>query len=253
MTQSEIQKTAGDLFFTLLDKGYLPCDNFLVTSYIDSEEMRSYVKALTDSAGVRIIKREKYIHMLVNPQQSIFASSLTDLKKSVKSYESKIDLYLMGVIWLILFSEADTSMSTKIRWENEGITYQQLEELTTKVLNHWKSIDDKNDGMFSVEWSLAIKDLHNKWKLLHYSKEINEKVRYTKMTKLGIIDTAMKVLEKDKMVFIRRLSQTSIVTPTVVFYERLQARFGSLGRYQDRYELLKSLINEAKISDEVEI
>ncbi|RMC93032.1 hypothetical protein D9O40_18310 [Clostridium autoethanogenum] len=253
MTQNEIQKTAGDLFFTLLDKGYLPCDNLLVISYIDSDEIRSYVKTLANSAGVKIVKKEKYIHMLVNPYGSIFASSLTDLKKRVKNYESKIDLYLMGIICLILFSEADTDMSTKINWENEGITYQQLEELTTKILNYWKTIDDKNDGKFSVKWSLTIKNLYNKWKLLHYNKVTNGKIRYSKNTKFGIIDDAMKILEKDKMVFTRRLHQTSIVTPTVVFYERLQARFGNLGKYQDRYELLKSLINEAKNSDEVTI
>lgn len=253
MTQNETQKAAGDLFFKLLDKGYIPCDDLLVISYIDSDEVRYYVKSLADSAGVRIIKKEKYLHMLVNPYGSIFASSITDLKKNIKTYESKIDLYLVGVICLVLFSEADTGMSTKISWENEGITYQQLEELTTKVLNYWKAIDDKNDGKFSVEWSLAIKDLYNKWKLLHYNKVTNGKIRYSKNTKFGVIDTAMKVLEKDKMVFTRRLSQTSIITPTVAFYERLQARFGNLGKYRDRYELLKSLINEAKNSDEVAI
>lgn len=253
MIQSEIQKAAGDLFFQLLSKGYLSCDDLLVSSYIDSDEVRSYVKALADSSGVKIIKKEKYIHMLVNPYGSIFASSLTDIKKSVKTYDSRIDLYLIGVICLVLFSESDTSMSSKINWENEGISYQQLEELTTKVLNYWKSIDDKNDGKFSVEWSLAIKDLYNKWKLLHYNKVITGKIRYSKDTKFGVIDAAMRLLDKDKMVFIRRLSQTSIVTPTVVFYERLQARFGNLGKYQDRYKLLQSLISEAKNSDEVAI
>lgn len=253
MTQNEIQRIAGDLFFKLLNKGYLPCDDLLVISYIDSDEVRSYVKSLADSAGVRIFKKEKYLHMLVNPYGSIFATSITEMKKSIKTYDSKIDLYLVGVICLVLFSEADTSMSSKINWENEGITYQHIEELTTKVLNYWKEIDDKNDGKFSVEWSLAIKDLHNKWKLLHYNKEINGKIRYSKDTKFGVIDAAMKVLERDNMVFTRRLSQTSVVTPTVVFYERLQARFGNLGKYQDRYELLKSLINEAKNSDEVAI
>ncbi|WP_238900271.1 DUF6063 family protein [Clostridium sp. YIM B02500] len=253
MTQNEIEKISGDLFFKLLDKGYLPCDDFLVISYIDSDEVRHYVNSLANSAGVKITKKEKYLHMLSNPYGSVFASSITDLKKYIKTYESKIDLYLIGLICLILFSEADTSMSTKISWENEGITYQQLEELTTKILNYWKTIDDKNDGKFSIEWSLAIKDLHNKWKLLHYNKSINGKVRYSKDTKFGVIDAAMKILEKDKMVFTRRLSQTSIVTPTVVFYERLQARFGNLGKYQDRYELMKSLINQAKNTNEVAI
>ena len=253
MTQNEIQKTAGNLFFKLLNKGYLPCDDLCVISYIDSDEVRSYVKALSDSAGVRIIRKEKYIHMLVNPYGSLFSSSISEMKKNIKTYESKIDLYLVGIICLVLFSEADTSMSTKINWENEGITYQQLEELTTKVLNYWKLIDDKNDGKFSVEWSLAIKDLYNKWKLMHYNRVTNGKIKYSKDTKFGVIETAMKVLDKDNMVFIRRLSQTSVVTPTVVFYERLQSRFGNLDKYQDRYELIKALINEAKNSDEVAI
>lgn len=250
MTQNEIQTASADLFFALLDKGFLPCDSLLVIPYIESDEVRSYVKRLAYSSGVRIKKKEKYIHMLVNPNGSVFANSISDLKKNVKTYESKIDLYLIGVIWLILFSEADTSMSTKIRWENEGLTYQQIEELTTTVLNHWKSIDEQNNGKFSVEWSLAIKDLHNKWKLLHYNKMRYGRISYTKNTKFGVIDSAMKELEKDKLVFVRRLSQTSVVTPTVALYERLQARFGDLGRYHDRYEMLKSLIDDAKNSDE---
>ncbi|MZK50905.1 hypothetical protein GT715_10490 [Clostridium beijerinckii] len=221
----------------------------MVINYIDSDEVRAYVKTLADSAGVRILKKEKYLHMLVNPYRSVFATSLSDLKKNVKTYESKIDLYLIGIIWLILFSEADTNMSTKISWENEGLTYQKIEELTTKVLNYWKSIDEKESGKFSIKWSLATKDLHNKWKLLHYNSLKNGRVYYPKNTKFGVIDSAMRELEKNKMVFIRKLSQTSVVTPTVVFYERLQACFGNLGKYRDRYELIKSLVNEAKASD----
>ncbi|WP_225434240.1 DUF6063 family protein [Peribacillus tepidiphilus] len=251
MTQREVQSKAAKLYFTLLQKRYLRSDDELVLPYIESQDVRECIKVLADMSGVRIVKKEKYIHMLVKPNGGVYSTNLSDLRKNVNSYESKVDLYLMGVIWMVIFSEADSELATRVSWENEGISYHKLEELTTKVLHKWKEIDKEQDGRFSREWSLAVNEMYQKWNVLHLSKQKNGRIIYTKGSKFGLIDAAMRELEKEKMVFLRKLSNTTIVTPTDVFYERLQIRFGQLSSYQNRYEMIKNLIDDIKYSDEV--
>ncbi|MBU8729732.1 hypothetical protein KM915_06645 [Cytobacillus oceanisediminis] len=251
MNPSDALKAASKLYFALLKKGVLRNNDELVLPYMDHQEVRDFIKIQAQMSGVRIVKKDKYIHMLAKPGGGVFSTNLSDIRKNVKGYETKVDLYLMGTIWMVLFSEADSEMATSIAWENEGISYQKLEELTSKVLHKWKEIDKSKDGSFSREWSLAVTEMFNKWNVLHYSRQRSNQTIYSKGTKLGLIDAAMRELERDKMVFLRQLSNTTIVTPTDVFYERLQIRFGSLSQYQSRYEMIKNLIDDIKSSDEV--
>jgi hypothetical protein len=242
---------ASDLYFALLHKKYLPNTDAVVYPYIESEEVRSNINRMAKSSGVIISKKEKFIHMLVHPTNSIYANSITELRKSVRGMDSKLDLYLMGVIWMVLYSEADTELSTRIQWENKGITYHQLEELTTNVLGKWKDINERTDGSFSEDWSLAVDQMEDKWDKMHLYKKTNGKISMPKTTRFGLIECAMRELVKDRLVFIRTFPNTSIVTPTEAFYERLKARFGQLGRYKERYDVMKMLIEEAKDSNEL--
>ncbi|MEC0276169.1 DUF6063 family protein [Peribacillus frigoritolerans] len=250
MNESQIQTAVARLYFSLLDNKYLPINHELVIPYLDHQEVRACLKRFADVSGVKISMQSSYLHMLVQPNNCIYSSSISQMKSIIKTYESRVDLYIMGVIWMVLFSETDTEMSTKIRWENEGISYQKIVDLTTKTLNHWKEKNNETNGQFSDDWSLAIDQMFKKWRLLIDSKKTNEKIVYTKNTRFGVIDIAMKQLEKDKMVIIRRFNQTSIITPVPVFYERLNARFHNMDKIESRYNMIKALIDDIKVQDE---
>lgn len=250
MNQSQIETATYELFTALLQNKYLTNDNPIVFPYIESQEVRSSMRRLANSFGVKVIRQDKYVHIMVQPHSSIFTSPLSELKRTVKTYGNRLDLYLKGVIWMVIFNEADNDVSTKIKWENEGLSYHQIEELVSNILQHWYDINQEQEGKFSEDWALAVNDMYDKWRLLRYSKEENGRIFYTKESKLGMIDGAARELEKDRMVFIERTTKTSRLTPTPVFFERLKARFGNLDKYQDRYEMMKLLIDEGKQATE---
>ncbi|MFE5132026.1 hypothetical protein, partial [Bacillus mobilis] len=182
---------------------------------------------------------------------SFHTNPISELKRTVKTYDNRINLYIMGVIWMVICSEADNDIDSKIKWENEGLSYGEIEELVTRTLNHWYELDAESEGTFSKDWSLAVSEMHKKWKLLRYHKLENGRVSYIKESKFGLIDGAVRELEKDKMVFIERTAQTSRMTPTPVFFERLRARFGNMDRYQDRYDAFQVLLEDVKETGEM--
>jgi hypothetical protein len=251
MSQKEVQKDAAKLFFELLTEGFIKSEDDIVRPYLESQEVRDYIKVLADVSGVRVVKKDKFIHMMAKANGGVFSNNLSELRKHVKGYESKIDLYLMGLIWLVLFSEMDDEMAVKLDWENEGISYKTIEDGVTKVLNRWSEIDEEQDGAFSRDWSLAVKGMKGKWDVLQVMKSRKGQVSYGKRTKFGLIEAAMRELEKDRMVFLRHFATTAFITPTVAFYERLQIRFGELSPHvQGRYDMVKGLIDDIK-SDEL--
>ncbi|WP_413299690.1 DUF6063 family protein [Bacillus sp. 1P10SD] len=252
MNHAQIQTASSDLMATLWAKKFLPLDHPLVSPYLSEQEVRNCIRRYADSFGLRVAKQGSNLHLLVQPHDSILTNPISELKKTVKTYQNRIDLYLLGVVWMVLCAEADNDIDTsKIKWENEGLSYAEIEDLVSKNLEQWYEKDKASDGQFSKEWSLAVKDMYNKWKILRYSKVENGRIQYVKDSRLGVIDCAVKELEKDRMVYIERTATTSRATPTPVFFERLKARFGNMDRYQDRYELIQVLFQDTKESGEV--
>ncbi|MGD6803942.1 DUF6063 family protein [Rossellomorea aquimaris] len=251
MNQGQVQKAASDLLAGLWQQKYLANDHVLVHPFIESQDVRNCVRRFSESFGFRVVRQEKHIHMLAQPGKSFLTNPIQEIKKNVRGYDTQTDLYLMGVVWMIIFSEADNELSTTIKWENEGLSYGEIEELVDNTLNHWRRLNEESEGDFSKEWSLAITRMHAKWSVLRYSKEEKGRVTYVKDSRLGLIESAARELEKDKMVFIERTALMSKVTPKPVFNERLKARFGNLDKYQDRYELLKVLLEDVRESGEV--
>ncbi|QOY38673.2 DUF6063 family protein [Anaerobacillus isosaccharinicus] len=251
MNHSQIQDVSSKLIASLWQQKYLPTEHPLVHPYIEEQEVRNCVRRLSENWGLKVAREGKHIHLLVQPGRSVLNTPMEELRRSIKGYDSETDLYLMGVIWLVIYNEADNELSTTIKWENEGLTYGEIEDLVNQVMEHWNKLNEESDNQFSKDWSLAVTRMYKKWKVLRYNKTTKGRVVYAKDSRIGLIDTAARELEKDKMVFIERTAQMSRVTPMPVFRERLKLRFGNLDKYQDRYELLKVLLEDVKESGEV--
>ncbi|QFT87687.1 hypothetical protein FIU87_03395 [Bacillus sp. THAF10] len=251
MNQAQVQENAARLFAELWQHKYLPNDHAYVHAYVESQDVRNCLRRMTEQFGFKIVRTEKNMHIMAQPGKSFLTNPINELRKSVKSYETQTDLYLMGVIWMVIFSEADNELAGTIKWENDGFSYGEIEDLVTKTLNHWQELNESSEGIFAKEWSLAVTRMYAKWKVLSFNKMVKGRVSYTKDTRLGLIDCAARELEKDKMVFIEQTAQMSKVTPKPVFYERLKARFGNMDKFQDRYDLLKVLIEDVRESGEM--
>lgn len=247
MKASEIQTHAATLYFKLLQDRFLPASDPLVIIYVEEEEVRHCLRRIADASGVRVVLKGDHLHLLARPG-CVFATSISEMKGKIKTYENKIDAYLMGTIMMVFLAEVDSRFSSVIKWENEGLSYSQIEELVTTILDEWKKVNDETQDRFSVEWSLAVKEMYNKWRLLNYSKtSSNGKVTYNTSTKLGVIHHAMRELEKEGLVYIRYWSQTSLVTPSSILFERLDAIFEE----NDRFEVIQELIKDTNPIDEV--
>lgn len=251
MNQAQVQEAAAKLFAVLWQEKYLSNGHPLVHPYVESIDVRNCLRRLTEQFGFRVVRGDKHMHLLTQPGKSFLTNPIKELRRTVGKYENQTDLYLMGVIWMIIFAEADNDLSGVVKWENEGFSYGEIEDLVTKTLNHWQKLDRDSDGDFSKEWSIAVTRMHAKWSVLQYSKTTKGRVSYSKDTRLGLIDSAARELEKDKMVFIEHTAQMNKITPLPVFYERLKARFGNMDKFQDRYDLLKVLLEDARESGEV--
>ena len=247
MKASEVQIHAANLYFTLLQERFLPTSDSLVISYMEEEDVRHCIGRMADASGVRVVLKGDHIHLLARPG-CVFATTISEMRGKIKTYESKVDAYLMGTIMMVFLAEADSRFSSVIKWENEGLSYPQIEELVSNTLNDWKKVNDETQGRFSTEWGLAIKEMNNKWSLLNHIKMNNNgKVSWSTNTKIGVIHHAMRELEKEGLVFIRHWSHTSLVTPSAILFERLEAIFEG----NDRYEVIKELIKDTNPTDEV--
>jgi hypothetical protein len=251
MNQSQIQEAAANLIAGLWQQKYLPLEHSLVHPYIEDQEVRNCVRRLSECWGMKVGREGKNLHLMAQPNKSVLTTPMEELRRSVRGYDSETDLYLMGVIWLVIFAEADNELSTSIRWENEGLAYSEIEDMVNKTLEHWNKLNEEAEGAFAEEWSIGVKRMYSKWKVLRHTKTRKGRVVFAKDSRLGLIENAVRELEKDKMVFVERTAQMSRVTPLPVFRERLKLRFGKMDKYQDRYEMLEVLLEDARESGEV--
>lgn len=238
-------EAANRLYGELLKKGFLPMNHTLVQPYKEEEGVRIAIKKWARMWRTDIHEHEEHLHLVAEPEGCIFATSLSEMKNSrkyTKSFEDKIDFFLISTIICTFFSELESGYDVKLSIDNEGISFPQLEELVNNTLENWKQIDDEKNGAFSTEFGLAVKEMSSKWQRTHFSRA-NKKITANQKTKMGYIMAAMSLLEKEGLVYISKQHKTSyIVFPKQQLYERMQSVLPEL----DRYHVLKALIQESK-------
>lgn len=246
MIEHEHLQQAAALFFTLLKRKVVPLDDPLVQAYFREEGIRDALRIMADEAGTEILQTPERLHLVARPQGSVFATSFTHMKSRYSELETKKFFYLQNIIMLVFLAEIDVENGSRLRWENQGISYYQLELLVDQVLKRWREKEEESEGEFSRNWGLAVKEIADLWDSLSTQDETGENpASLTRRTRLGNIALAMRVLREENLVYIAE--DILRVTPRPELYERLEGIY----HRQDRYNELRDMIRRSQSEEGV--
>lgn len=235
---SEDIKLASELFFHLLNNRILPANDVLVSQYYDNNEIREILENMAEEGGLRIIGTRENLHLVSNGEDSIFATTYTQMKEKYNKLERKKHFYLSNIIICIYLAEIDRENNFSFRIEDAGISYYKLEEIITDTLDSWKKRNE--DENFSEDFAIAIDEIHHLWTMeMSHSKEANDGTGFSlsSKTRLGFIYEALKPLEDEKIII--NLPKENRIIPKEELYERLNILYHGGDRYEEIMELIK--------------
>lgn len=240
-TNEEIRK-ASELFFRLLDKKVLPANDILAGSYYDDNEIREIIKNIADEGGLQVFATRQNLHLVAKGENSIFATTYTQMKERYKKLDRKRHFYLANIIICIFLAEIDRENNHTYRAQDLGISYYKLEEIITNTLDSWKKRNATEES-FSEQFAIAIDDIHHLWNVeMSHSKTVKGEGSFSlsAQTRLGFINEALKPLEQEKLII--NLSRENRIIPKEELYERLETLYHG----GDRYEEIIGLIQYTK-------
>ena len=235
---SEDIKLASELFFRLLNNRILPANDVLASQYYDNNEIREILENMAEEGGLRIIGTRENLHLVSNGEDSIFATTYTQMKEKYNRLERKKHFYLANIIICIYLAEIDRENNFSFRIEDAGISYYKLEEIITDTLDSWKKRNE--DENFSEDFAIAIDEIHHLWTMeMSHSKEAKDGTGFSLSykTRLGFIYEALKPLEDEKLII--NLPKENRIIPKEELYERLNILYHGGDRYEEIMELIK--------------
>ena len=235
---SEDIKLASELFFYLLNNRILPSNDVLASQYYDNNEIREILENMAEEGGLRIFGTRENLHLVSNGEDSIFATTYTQMKEKYNRLERKKHFYLANIIICIYLAEIDRENNFSFRIEDAGISYYKLEEIITDTLDSWKKRNE--DENFSEDFAIAIDEIHHLWTMeMSHSKEAKDGTGFSlsSKTRLGFIYEALKPLEDEKLII--NLPKENRIIPKEELYERLNILYHGGDRYEEIMELIK--------------
>lgn len=235
---SEDIKFASELFFHLLNNRILPANDVLASQYYDNNEIREILENMAEEGGLRIFGTRENLHLVSNGEDSIFATTYTQMKEKYNRLERKKNFYLANIIICIYLAEIDRENNFSFRIEDAGISYYKLEEIITDTLGSWKKRNE--DENFSEDFAIAIDEIHHLWTMeMSHSKEAKDGTGFSlsSKTRLGFIYEALKPLEDEKLII--NLPKENRIIPKEELYERLNVLYHGGDRYDEIIELIK--------------
>lgn len=235
---SEDIKLASELFFHLLNNRILPANDVLASQYYDNNEIREILENMAEEGGLRIFGTRENLHLVSNGEDSIFATTYTQMKEKYNRLERKKHFYLANIIICLYLAEIDRENNFSFRIEDAGISYYKLEEIITDTLDSWKKRN--KDENFSEDFAIAIDEVHHLWTMeMSHSKEAKDGTGFSlsSKTRLGFIYEALKPLEDEKLII--NLPKENRIIPKEELYERLNILYHGGDRYEEIMELIK--------------
>ena len=242
--REQLQK-GGELFFYLLKNQIIPLSDTLAYDFINNPDIQEIVKTMAEQGGLRVFETRENIHMVSKGDDSIFATSYTQMKSKYKKLERKKHFYLANIIICIYLAEVDKEKNIRLRWEEEGITYYALENLITNQLESWKKRFDEEEG-FSEDWGIAIEEIYDIWvndfSISKQSKTGEIEVQRTRDNRFSFIHEALRPLA-DQNLIIDNTMELKIL-PKNELYERLDRLYHRQERYDEIMKLIASTKEE---------
>lgn len=242
---SEDIRLASELFFQLLKNRTLPASDILASQYYDNNEIREILKNIAEEGGLRVFGTRTNLHLVTEKENSIFATTYTQMREKYKKLDRKKHFYLANIIICIYLAEIDRANNISFRIEDAGISYYKLEEIITNTLESWKkrSIEEES---FSKDFAISIDEIHSLWTVeMSHSKEANDGgFSLSAGTRLGFINEALKPLENEGLII--NLYKENRIIPKDELYERLEYLYHGGDRYEEIMELIKNTREESQ-------
>ncbi|WP_251551201.1 DUF6063 family protein [Neobacillus muris] len=233
---AETMKKAAAVYFTLLKDKVIDEYSEHFQTYFDPE-VRQTVLLLADESGTYIIESPKRIQLVVQPTGSVFATNFTHMKEKHKQIESKKHFHLISVVIMSFLAGIDRNQAAKIRSQREGISYYTLERQVNDLIMNWETIL-KAKPDFGEEERIDMKDVVTTWKYMEVETDDYGAKKANRRTRIGLIATAMRLLETERLVVILDREDIPKVIPKQELFERIEYLYHDY----DRYELLKQLM-----------
>ncbi|MED4205429.1 DUF6063 family protein [Neobacillus mesonae] len=233
---AENTKRAAAVYFTLLKDKVIDEYSEHFQTYFEPE-VRQTVLLLADQSGTFIIESPKRIQLVVQPTGSVFATNFTHMKEKHKQIETKRHFHLISIVIMSFLASIDRNQAAKIRSQREGISYYTLERQVNDLITNWESIL-KHKPDFGEEERIDMKEVVSTWKYMEVETEDYGAKKANRRTRIGLIASAMRLLETERLVVILDRDDIPKVIPKQELFERIEYLYHDY----DRYELLKQLI-----------
>lgn len=236
LMNAETIKRASAVYFTLLKEKVIDENSEHFQTYFDPE-VRQTVLLLADESGTYIIEAPKRIHLVVQPTGSVFATNFTHLKEKHKQVETKKHFHLISIVIMSFLASIDRNQAAKIRTKREGISYYALERQVNDLIMKWESIL-KTQPSFGEEERIDMKEVVTTWKYMEVDTDDFGIKKGNKRTRIGLIASAMRLLETEGLIVILDRDDIAKVIPKQELFERIEYLYHDY----DRYELFKNLM-----------
>lgn len=234
---AETIKRASAVYFSLLKDKVIDENSEHFQTYFDPE-VRQTVLLLADESGTYIIESPKRIQIVVQPTGSVFATNFTHMKEKHKQIETKKHFHLISVVIMSFLAAIDQNQAAKIRTKREGISYYTLERQVNDLIMNWDSILKTKPGM-GEEVRIDMKDVVTTWKYMEVDTEDYGVKKANRRTRIGLIASAMKLLETEGLIVILDRDDIPKAVPKQELFERIEYLYHDY----DRYEMFKKLMN----------
>lgn len=236
MMNAETIKKASAVYFSLLKEKVIDENSEHFQTYFEPE-VRQTVLLLADESGTYIIEAPKRIQLVVQPTGSVFATNFTHMKDKHRQIETKKHFHLMSVVMMSFLAAIDQNQAAKIRTKREGISFYALERQVNDLIMNWESIL-KAKPTFGEEERIDMKEVVTAWKYMEVDTEEFGMKKGNRRTRIGLIASAMRLLETEGLIVILDRGDIPKVIPKQELFERIDYLYHDY----DRYEMFKKLV-----------
>ncbi|MGN7940972.1 DUF6063 family protein [Virgibacillus sp. 6R] len=233
---AETIKKASAVYFSLLKEKVIDETSEHFQTYFEPE-VRQTVLLLADESGTYIIEAPKRIQLVVQPTGSVFATNFTHMKDKHRQIETKKHFHLMSVVMMSFLATIDQNQAAKIRTKREGISFYALERQVNDLIMNWESML-KAKPTFGEEERIDMKEVVTAWKYMEVDTEEFGMKKGNRRTRIGLIASAMRLLETEGLIVILDRDDIPKVIPKQELFERIDYLYHDY----DRYEMFKKLV-----------
>lgn len=233
---AETIKKASAVYFSLVKDKVIDENSEHFQTYFDPE-VRQTVLLLADESGTYIIESPKRIQLVVQPTGSVFATNFTHMKEKHKQIENKKHFHLISVVIMSFLASIDRNQAAKVRTKREGISYYALERHINDLIVNWESIL-KAKPSFGEEEKIDMTDVVTTWKYMEVDTEDYGMKKGNRRTRIGLIASAMRLLETEGLIVILDRDDIPKVIPKQELFERIEYLYHDY----DRYEMFKKMM-----------